>query len=242
MLVIPSVDIRRGRVVQMVGGRPETERVYGEPREMAQRWIDQGASWLHIVDLDAAMRTGDNLLCVLDVLAGVDVNVQVGGGIRDLARANELLNNGADRVILGTAAIKAPELVRQLVEIFGGNRIMVALDSRSGKVLVDGWKRSTGKTVFALAAEFERVGVGSILFTKVDVEGSMGGIAGREIRELVDAVEIPVFAAGGVGSLDDVRAARDAGAAGLVVGMALYEGKFNLKQAMEVALGESRQG
>jgi len=241
-LVMPSVDIRRGRVVQMVGGRPETERVYGEPLEMANRWIEQGAEWLHIVDLDAAMRTGDNLLCILDLIASVDVNVQVGGGIRNLARANELLNTGSDRIILGTAAIKAPEFVRQLVETFGGNRVMVALDSRSGKVVVEGWKKSTEKSVFDVASEFERVGVGSILFTKVDVEGSMSGVAAREIRELVNAVEIPVYASGGVGSLGDVRAAREAGAAGLVIGMALYEKKFNLKQAMEVALGESRQG
>ncbi|MDI6643209.1 MAG: 1-(5-phosphoribosyl)-5-[(5-phosphoribosylamino)methylideneamino]imidazole-4-carboxamide isomerase [Candidatus Hodarchaeaceae archaeon] len=240
MLVIPSVDIRRGRCVQLVGGRPETERVYGDPVELAQRWVAEGANYLHLVDLDAAMGTGDNFVKVAEVLANTRIGVEVGGGVRTLERANELLGIGADRVILGTAAVRNPGLVRELVELAGGARTMVALDSRSGKVAVEGWKEQTEKSVLELAREFERMGVGGLLFTSIDVEGSMRGIAAREIRELVNAVKIPVFASGGVGSLDDVRVAREAGAAGLVVGVALYEGRFTLKQAMEVAGDEDR--
>ncbi len=235
MLVIPSVDIMGGRCVQMVGGKPGTERDYGEPLEMAQRWVSEGAVCLHVVDLDAAMGTGDNFTSLVELISNLDVPVQVGGGIRTLDRANELLGMGVYRVILGTAAIKSPELVRRLVEMAGGEKVMVALDSRSGKVVVEGWKEKTEKPVLALAREFEGMGVGSILFTSVDVEGSMRGVAAEEIRQLADAVKIPIFAAGGVGSIDDVRIAREAGAAGLVVGMALYERKFTLKQAMEVA-------
>ncbi len=234
MLVIPSVDIRRGRCVQLVGGRPETERVYGDPVELAQRWVAGGATHLHVVDLDAAMDVGDNFTKVAEVLASVRVGVQVGGGVRTLERACELLGIGASRVILGTAAVKNPEFVRELLKPAGGKRVMVALDARSGKVAIEGWREQTEKSVLELAREFERMGVGSLLFTSVDVEGSMRGVAAREIRELVGAVKIPVFASGGVGSLDDVRIAREAGAAGLVVGMALYEGKFTLRQAMEV--------
>ncbi len=211
------------------------ERVYGDPVELAQRWVAEGASYLHVVDLDAAMGEGDNFERVAEVLANVRIGVQVGGGVRMLERACELLGIGASRVILGTAAVKDPRLVKRLVEIAGSDRIMVALDSRSGKVAIEGWKEQTEKSMLELAREFERMGVGSLLFTNIDLDGSMRGVAAREIRELVGAVEIPVFASGGVGSLEDVGIVREAGAAGLVIGMALYGGKFTLKQALEVA-------
>jgi phosphoribosylformimino-5-aminoimidazole carboxamide ribotide isomerase len=242
LLVIPSVDILKGRCVQLVGGRPETERVYGDPVEQAQRWVAEGVSYLHVIDLDAAMGIGDNFESVAEVLANVRVGVEVGGGIRTFERANELLGIGAERVILGTAAVKNPELVRHLVELAGGERVMVALDSRSGRVTIEGWRAQTGKTAIQLAKEFERMGVGSLLYTGVDVEGRMRGISVREIRELTNAVGIPVFASGGVGTLDDVRIARETGAAGLVVGMALYERKFTLREAMEVAGDENWKG
>jgi len=235
LLVIPSIDILRGRCVQLVEGRPETGRVYGDPVEQAQRWVAEGANYLHVIDLDAAMGTGDNFRKVAEVLANVRVGVEVGGGIRTFERANELLGIGADRVILGTAAVKNPELVRQLVEMAGGERVMVALDSRSGRVAIEGWRAQTEKTAVQLAKEFERMGVGTLLYTSVDVEGRMSGIAARETRELVSAVKIPVFASGGVGTLNDVRLARETGAAGLIIGMALYERRFTLREAMEVA-------
>lgn len=237
MWVIPSVDIRRGRCVQLVGGRPETERVYGDPVERAQRWVAEGARYLHIVDLDAAMGTGDNFRKVAEVLANVRVGIQVGGGIRTLDRACEFLGIGASRVILGTAAVKDPGLLMRLIKLAGSDRVMAALDSRSGRVAVEGWKEQTEKSVLGFARGLERMGVGSLLFTSVDVEGSMGGVAAREVKEVVSATKVPVFASGGVGSLEDVRMAREAGAAGLVIGMALYEGKFTLEQALEVAEG-----
>ncbi|HID61055.1 MAG TPA: 1-(5-phosphoribosyl)-5-[(5-phosphoribosylamino)methylideneamino]imidazole-4-carboxamide isomerase [Hadesarchaea archaeon] len=237
MLVVPSVDIMRGRCVQLVGGKPETERVYGEPVEIAQRWVAGGASYLHVVDLDAAMGTGDNFQKVAELISNVGARVEVGGGVRTLERANELFGAGADRVILGTAAVKNPELVKKLVKTAGGARVMVALDSRSDKVTIDGWRSRTEKTAARLAKEFERIGVGSLLYTRVDVEGSMRGVAAREIKKLVESVGIPVFASGGVGTLDDIRAVKETGAAGLVVGMGLYERKFTLRRAMEVAEG-----
>ncbi len=233
--MIPSIDIRQGRCVQLVGGRPETERIYDNPAKQAQRWVAEGASYLHVIDLDAAMGVGDNFKHVAEVLANVRIGIQVGGGIRTRERACELLGIGASRVILGTAAVKNPELVRELVGLAGGSRVIVALDSRSGKVAIEGWQEQTEKSMLDLAREFERLGVGGFLFTNVDVEGRMTGINVRAIRELIGTVKIPVFVAGGVSSLDDVVLAKDAGAAGLVVGMALYEGKFTLKQAMEVS-------
>jgi len=239
MNVIPSVDIMRGRCVQLVGGRPGTGKEYGDPVEVAQRWVSEGARCLHIVDLDAAMGAGDNFERVAEVLASVRIDTQVGGGIRTVERACELLGIGATRVILGTAAVKNPKMVGELVKLAGGTRIVVALDIKSGKVAIEGWRTQTEKTALEFAKEFERMGVGALLFTNVDIEGKMAGIAASEIRKLVSAVRIPVLASGGVGSLDDVRVAKEAGAAGLVLGMALYEGKFTLKQAMEVSENEN---
>lgn len=235
MLVVPSVDIRKGRCVQLVGGRPETEKVYGDPLEAAQRWITEGARYLHVIDLDAAMGTGDNFNKISEVLANVNVGVQVGGGIRSVERASEFLGIGADRIILSTIAMEEPELVRELVELAGGARVMAAVDAISGKVVIRGWRTPTQKSAVDAAKQLERMGVGSLLYTNVDVEGRMAGVAARAIRELVQAVKIPVFAAGGVASIEDVKVAREAGAAGLVIGMAFYERKLTFRQAMEVA-------
>ena len=235
MLVIPSVDIRKGRCVQLVGGRPETERVYGDPVEIAQRWIAEGTRYLHLIDLDAAMGTGDNFNKIAEVLANVNIGVQVGGGIRSVERASEFLGIGADRIILSTIAMEEPELVLELVELARGARVMAAVDAISGKAVIRGWRTPTQKSAVEAAKQFERMGVGSLLFTNVDVEGKMAGIRAEAVREIVQAVKIPVFAAGGVASIEDVRVAREAGAAGLVIGMAFYEGKLTLKQAMEVA-------
>jgi len=221
--------------VQLVGGRPGTGKAYGSPVEAAQRWVAEGAGYLHLIDLDAAMGSGDNFRKVAEVLAGISIGAEVGGGIRSAERACELLGIGADRVILGTAAVKNLQLVRDLVELAGSARVMVALDTKAGKVAIEGWRTRTEMSAVELAKDFERIGVGSILFTSVDVEGSMKGLDVKAIQGLTRAVKVPVFVAGGVASLDDVLLARDAGAAGLVIGMALYEGKFTLKQAMEVA-------
>jgi phosphoribosylformimino-5-aminoimidazole carboxamide ribotide isomerase len=235
MLVLPSVDILKGRCVQLVGGRPGTEKEYGDPVEAAQRWIAEGARYLHVIDLDAAMGTGDNFNKIAEVLANVNVEVQVGGGIRSVERASELIGLGADRVILSTVAMEEPELIRELVELAGGARVMAAVDAISGKVVIRGWRTPTDKSAVEAAKEFERMGVGSLLFTNVEVEGRLAGVAARSIRELVQAVKIPVFAAGGVASIDDVKVAREAGAAGLVIGMAFYERKLTFRQAIEVA-------
>jgi phosphoribosylformimino-5-aminoimidazole carboxamide ribotide isomerase len=235
MLVLPSVDILKGRCVQLVGGKPRTEKVYGDPVEAAQRWIAEGARYLHVIDLDAAMGTGDNFNKIAEVLANVNVKVQVGGGIRSAERASELIGLGADRVIMSTAAMEEPELVREVVELAGGARVMAAVDAISGKVVIRGWRTPTDKLTVEAAKQFERMGVGSLLFTSVEVEGRLAGVAARSIREFVQAVKIPVFAAGGVASIDDVKVAREAGAAGLVIGMAFYERRLTFKQAIEVA-------
>jgi phosphoribosylformimino-5-aminoimidazole carboxamide ribotide isomerase len=233
LLVIPSVDVLGGRCVRLRGGREEEKRVYGDPLEWARRWEEEGASLLHVVDLDAALGRGSNRELLLRLLRGRRARVQVGGGIRSVERAEEYVRAGAERVVVGTSAVKNPELVRRLVEVLGGERVVVALDARGGRVVVEGWREETGKDVVELAREMEEAGVGCLLYTDVEADGRMCGIG--EVGGILSRIRLPVILSGGVRSLEDVRRAKQAGAAGLIVGTALYEGRFTLREAMEVA-------
>ncbi|MGQ4556361.1 1-(5-phosphoribosyl)-5-[(5-phosphoribosylamino)methylideneamino]imidazole-4-carboxamide isomerase [Halobellus sp. GM3] len=223
-----------GEVVQLVQGERGTETRYGDPVEAAERWVDAGAKTLHLVDLDGAFE-GEraNADAVEAVVDAVDVPVQLGGGIRTAADAADLLDRGVARVILGTAAVEEPGLVEEISADYPG-RVMVSLDAKDGEVVVSGWTEGTGLDPAEAAARYEDLGAGSILFTDVDVEGRHEGVQAAVTRRVVDAVDIPVVASGGVASLDDVRTLKAAGAAAVVVGTALYEGTFTLEAAMRV--------
>jgi phosphoribosylformimino-5-aminoimidazole carboxamide ribotide isomerase len=235
MLVIPSIDLMGGRCVQLVGGDPSTRIVYGDPIEWAQKWMAEGAELIHVVDLDSALGSGDNSTLVKRIVKMSDVPVQVGGGIRSVERAIELTKMGVERIVIGTAAVERPQLIRDLVEKIGGERVVVALDSKKGKIVVHGWKRSTGLGPLHLAKKFEKLGIWGFLYTIVDVEGRMSGLPIASVRAIVRAVDLPVIASGGAGSLEDIRKIKRTGAYGLVIGMALYEGRFTLRRAIEEA-------
>jgi phosphoribosylformimino-5-aminoimidazole carboxamide ribotide isomerase len=229
--VIPAVDMQDGEVVQLVQGERGTEKRYGDPVAAAERWVDEGASTLHLVDLDGAFEgERQNADAVEAVVAAIDVPVQLGGGIRTAADARELLELGLERVILGTAAVENPDVVAEISETHPGS-VMVSLDARDGEVVVSGWTEGTGLDPAEAAARYEELGAGAILFTDVDVEGKLEGVQTDVTRRVVDAVDIPVVASGGVASLSDVRALKEAGAAAAVVGTALYEGAFTLRDA-----------
>jgi len=229
--VVPAVDMKDGQVVQLVGGERGTGKRYGDPVEAAERWVDEGAETLHLVDLDGAFE-GErvNANAVEAVLDAVNVDVQLGGGIRTTEDAVGLLDRGVDRVILGTAAVETPGIVADISEEHPGS-VMVSLDAKEGEVVVSGWTEGTGLDPAEAAARYEELGAGAILFTDVDVEGQLGGVRTDPVERVVDAVEIPVVASGGVATLDDVDALREAGAAAVVVGTALYEGRFTLREA-----------
>ncbi|ELZ31140.1 1-(5-phosphoribosyl)-5-[(5-phosphoribosylamino)methylideneamino] imidazole-4-carboxamide isomerase [Halogeometricum pallidum JCM 14848] len=235
--VVPAVDMQDGEVVQLVQGERGTEKRYGDPVEAAERWVDEGARTLHLVDLDGAFE-GDrkNADAVESVVKAVDVPVQLGGGIRTAADAVELLELGVERVILGTAAVENPDIVGEISESHPGS-VMVSLDAKDGEVVVSGWTEGTGLDPAEAAARYEELGAGAILFTDVDVEGRLEGVQTDVTHRVVDAVDIPVVASGGVASLSDVRALKEAGAAAVVVGTALYEGTFTL-EAARAAVGE----
>jgi phosphoribosylformimino-5-aminoimidazole carboxamide ribotide isomerase len=230
--VVPAVDMQDGEVVQLVQGERGTETRYGDPIEAARRWVDAGARTLHLVDLDGAFE-GDrkNAAAVDAVVDAVDVPIQLGGGIRTAADARDLLDSGVDRVILGTAAVNEPEIVAEISETHPGS-VVVSLDAKAGEVVVEGWTQGTELDPADAASRYEALGAAGILFTDVDVEGRLDGVNTAAVERVVDAVDLPVIASGGVTTLDDVRALSEAGAAATVVGTALYEGRFTLREAM----------
>ncbi len=234
--LIPAVDVQDGEAVQLVQGERDSGTRYGNPVAAARRWLDEGAETLHLVDLDGAFEgeraNADAIEAIIDATAP-DHDVQVGGGIRTVADAESLLDLGVDRVILGTAAIEEPAMVEHISDAHPGS-VMVSLDAKGGEVVVSGWTEGTGLDPAEAAARYEKLGAGSILFTNVDVEGQLAGIDRGAVERVVEAVDIPVVASGGVTELDDVAALREAGAAAVVVGTALYEGRFSVRDGMEV--------
>jgi phosphoribosylformimino-5-aminoimidazole carboxamide ribotide isomerase len=232
--VIPAVDMQDGEVVQLVQGERGTETRYGDPVEAAKRWVAAGARTLHLVDLDGAFE-GErvNAPAVEAIVDAVDVPIQLGGGIRTADDALSLLDHGVDRVILGTAAVENPDIVRDIGDERPGG-VVVSLDAKGDEVVVSGWTEGTGLDPVEAAERYEGLGAGAILFTDVDVEGKLVGVRTDRIERLAAAVDIPIIASGGVATLDDVRACREAGAAAVVVGTALYEGAFSLPEAMDV--------
>ena len=233
--VVPAVDMQDGPVVQLVGGERGTGKQYGDPVDAAKRWVEAGAKTLHVIDLDGAFE-GEraNAPAVERLLDAVDVAVQLGGGIRTAEDALDLLDRGVDRVILGTAAVEDPDLVADISEEYPDG-VLVSLDAKDGEVVVSGWTEGTGLDPAEAAARYEELGAGAILFTNVDVEGQLAGIDREAVESVVEAVEIPVIASGGVASVEDVVALKEAGAAAVVVGTALYEGEFTLREAQAAA-------
>jgi len=233
--VIPAVDVREGEVVQLVGGERGTGTRYGDPVEATRRWLDAGARTLHLVDLDGAFegerKNADAIAAAVET-AGDRAAVQIGGGIRTVDDALSLLDAGVDRVILGTAAVEDPGIVTEIDDRRPGS-VVVSIDASGGELVVEGWTTGTGLDPAETAARFETAGTAAILFTDVDVEGRMEGVRADAVRRVVEAVDAPVIASGGVATLSDVRELRAAGAAAVVVGTALYEGAFTLREASD---------
>ena len=236
MLIIPAVDIKNGKCVQLVQGKPGTEQVSIEnPVKVALQWENQGASILHVINLDGAFGEGKkNQEIIEKIVEEVSIPIQLGGGIRTKEDACNLLDKGVDKVILGTMAIENPDNVTELADEFGKKRIIVALDSKDSRVVIKGWTQKTDKSAPELGRIFEKKGAGSILFTNVDVEGLLEGFKIEPALELLKAVNIPVIYSGGITSIDDLKILKDTGVHGVVIGSALYKGKINFKEALKI--------
>lgn len=222
MIAVPAVDLREGRCVQLVGGRPEEERVsLPDPVGQGRLWWEMGFGTLHIVDLDAALGLGDNRSIIKEVIQGTRAEIQAGGGVREVADVEALLELGVQRVIVGTRAIDDPEWLKAVSKKHPG-RITVAADIREGLVVRKGWTESSGIPVLELLARLENLPLGGILCTDVSREGRMGGIDLPGARSVVEGTRHPVWISGGITTVDELEALDQAGAVGAVLGMALY--------------------
>jgi phosphoribosylformimino-5-aminoimidazole carboxamide ribotide isomerase len=236
MKIFPAVDILGGKCVQLVQGKRESATAYGDPLSCATRWLNEGATALHIVNLDGAFgSSSQNAGLIAELIKKTGVEIELGGGIRSAEDARYWLETGVDRIIISTLATQDPECIRTLAREFGSERVMPGVDARGGEIAVHGWQETAGNYL-DWAARFEKMGAGSLLYTNVDVEGLQQGVRFGPVKRLIDRVGIPVVVAGGISSGSDVAGLRDAGAYGAVLGSALYSGKIVLKDALEECL------
>lgn len=241
MDLYPAIDLRDGRCVRLLRGDYDRETHYGDdPVAQAKAFADAGAGWIHVVDLDAA-RTGDpvNRAVIGAICAAVDVPVQSGGGVRDVAAAEALAEAGVARVVVGTAALEQPDLV---AEVAARQRVAVGLDARGRDVAVRGWEVSSGQDLIDVARRFADVGVEAFVVTEIARDGTLEGPALAQLRDVLTATDVDVIASGGVGSVEHLRqlAALEVGGrrlSGAILGRALYEGTVELSEALAAVGG-----
>ncbi|MCG6910651.1 MAG: 1-(5-phosphoribosyl)-5-[(5-phosphoribosylamino)methylideneamino]imidazole-4-carboxamide isomerase [Deltaproteobacteria bacterium] len=239
MDVIPAVDIKGGKCVRLEQGRMDAETVFSEdPVAMARQWAAAGARIIHIIDLDGAvMKRPKNLALVKEIVASVETKIQIGGGIRTRDTIAMYLEAGAERVIIGTEAIRNPSLVDEACREFPG-RIVVGIDSRKGMVAIEGWTEDTRTKAVDLARRFENSGVAAINFTDIHRDGMQAGPNIDETRKMAEAVSIPIIASGGVATIEDIKnlmPLEPLGVTGVITGKALYSGSLDLKEAIALA-------
>jgi phosphoribosylformimino-5-aminoimidazole carboxamide ribotide isomerase len=232
--LFPSIDIRSGRVVRLSQGEATRQTVYGDdPVAVAERFVQQGASWIHVVDLDRALGTGDNLSAVAQIAnrVGSRVRLQLGGGFRTLELVRAGLDLAVARVVIGTAAAEDPNFVASAVSVTGSERLAVGIDARGGKVALRGWTETSTESAEELARRVVADGIGTVIYTDIGRDGMLGGpdLAGAAALLATGA---RVIVSGGVASVEDIRAALASGLAGVIVGRALYEGRLTLSEAL----------
>lgn len=238
MIIYPAVDIRDGRCVRLRKGDPQLGTDFGDPVTAALRWKDEGAQWLHVVDLDGAFSgNGKNAPIIERIVSETRLPVEMGGGIRTKKAIEASFDQlGVERVILGTVAIEFPELVKWAVNAYG-DRIAVGIDARDGKVAVHGWLEDSGMDPMSLAVRLHTLGVQTFIFTNISHDGMMKGPDLEMTGQLVDKTGADVIGSGGISSLADIEAMKKTGAKGCIVGRALFDGAFSLGQAIETAGG-----
>lgn len=238
MQLYPAIDIRGGRAVRLLKGDFAAETAYdADPLDAAQRWVDGGATWLHVVDLDGAKDGAQANAAHLERIAALGVPVQTGGGLRSAEAVQAAFDRGVQRVILGTAALETPELVDELVAAHGGDRIVVSLDAKGGFVTTRGWVHTTEQRVVDVATQLAAKGIQRIVFTDVNRDGMGEGTDLAGMRELLALDAVDVIASGGIGQLSDIQALVDLEHPrldGVIVGKALYEQNFTVPEALRV--------
>jgi phosphoribosylformimino-5-aminoimidazole carboxamide ribotide isomerase len=235
LILYPAIDIRDGRAVRLTQGDYARETAYDDdPVVAAHRWVDGGARWLHVVDLDGA-KAGEpvNLEHVRRIVSAVNVPVQVGGGLRDSKKVGEAISSGAERVVLGTAAVRDPELAAAIAAAYP-ERVVVSIDTRSGKAAAEGWTEASDLDAADVMSTLAERGIRRFVYTPVEVDGLMEGPDLDSLRRVASATDSEVVYSGGIGSLEDLRAVASLGLenlGGVIVGRALYEGRFTVAEA-----------
>ncbi|WP_288778834.1 1-(5-phosphoribosyl)-5-[(5-phosphoribosylamino)methylideneamino]imidazole-4-carboxamide isomerase [uncultured Mitsuokella sp.] len=242
MIIFPAIDIRGGKCVRLLKGDFAKETVFSDkPEEMAKKWQAQGAEFLHLVDLDGALAgKSQNLATVEKILAAVDIPVELGGGIRTMENIDDVLALGVRRVILGSVAVRDPELVREACAKYG-DRIVVGIDAKDGIVAVDGWGVSGDVEATALAKEMKKAGVKTIIYTDISRDGTLSGVNVEATAKLARESGVAIVASGGVKSIADIEALKPYekdGIEGVIVGKSIYMGTLDLAKAIEIAAKE----
>ncbi len=237
MQLIPAIDLMNGKIVRLTRGEAKTAKIYesqfGTPVEAAKRWQDEGASKLHIIDLDAAFALGNNHSVIAEIAKNVKLPIQVGGGIRNFETIEKLFQSGISQVILGALAFSDPSAIGKIQKKFGAESVIVALDNKDGQIMVEGWKTATAMTVDDALEKYTALSVRRFLITSIAQDGML---TGPDLQTLSQATLYPnakIIAAGGIGSIGDLAALKEIGVEGAVIGKALYEGRFTLKEAIQ---------
>lgn len=244
MIIYPAIDLRRGRCVRLRLGDANAETVFSDhPAEVARHWESQGAEWLHVVNLDGALgeQSRTNLKALQHILQTVRIPVQFGGGIRSLEDIERLMDMGVARVILGTIAVHAPEILDQALRRWGPETISVGIDAKNGLVAIHGWRETAPLTALDFGQQVARMGVTRIIYTDTHRDGMLGGVNVAATLQMARQTGLRVIASGGVASLEDIRTlqAHEAeGIEGVIIGMALYQGALDLGSALKIAQGE----
>ncbi|MGI6698209.1 MAG: 1-(5-phosphoribosyl)-5-[(5-phosphoribosylamino)methylideneamino]imidazole-4-carboxamide isomerase [Clostridiales bacterium] len=239
MNIYPAIDIKDGKCVRLIQGDMNKATVYDEvPVRAAVKWQDIGAACLHVVDLDGAVNGKMcNTKTVEDIIKSINIPVQLGGGIRDMDTIEALLDIGVEKVILGTAALKSPDLVRQAVEKYPCN-IVIGIDARDGYVAVEGWQKTSGVKALNLAKQMESLGIKTVVFTDIWRDGMLQGPNFSGIVEIIENTSLEIIASGGISRMEHLLKLKKMGASGAIVGRALYTGDISLGEAISMLKGE----
>ncbi len=240
MIIFPAIDIKDGQCVRLIQGRAEDKTVYSnEPQAVAQSFVQKGAKWLHIVDLDGAF-TGKptNIEAIKTIAENIDIPFQVGGGLRDLAGVEMLLGLGASRVIIGTKAVKNPDFIKELLDKFGAQRIVLGLDAKENMVATEGWVNTSPISAFDFGCQMKELGIEYAVYTDISRDGLLQGPNFLATQNMTET-GLKIIASGGVSSINDLlelKNMEESGVIGAIIGKAIYDGKIDLVEAIKISI------